>query len=422
MDLKYFRKIVLILFELSTFFIATNHFMEDRNMKRLKKVPIMFVSFIVMIFVSTIDSMSKKLLISITLLTVIIHLLYKGTIITKFSLAFLLVTFMAIVDYVVLLLVQENVDMYASVITRADKMFALLIMSKTITFMIVVMCTKIDKTSFDLDFDKWFRFIIMSLITVIGVLSYLLPEKDLFVPRKFLIPIIFLINNLLVYNILSDLLRLTNENRIRSINEERANNKLYLYKELEKKDQAKRKIMHDYTNTMLCVNGLLKENKINECQNYLERISAKYKEVNSIVITGKSIIDILIDNKYELATSKGIVMVLKLCNLKDVPISDDDLIVILSNLLDNAITAVDELTNSEKIIYVTIKNEDKFIISIINPIERETKVVDNLIKTTKKKSSEHGIGLKNIKDCVNRYNGRIEIDTKKNKFTYLIVI
>ncbi len=181
--------------------------------------------------------------------------------------------------------------------------------------------------------------------------------------------------------------------------------------------------MHDYSNTIICINGLLNENKITECKKYLSEISVNYKNSNYFIKTGNSLIDVLINNKYQIAVKKKIVMTLSLSNLSNINVKNSDLIVILSNLLDNAINASNKLKKEDKIINLSIKNnKDNLIITVINEIENKIIIKDNLIETTKNNKSNHGIGLINVRDCVKKYNGNIIINASNNKFTYLIKI
>lgn len=46
----------------------------------------------------------------------------------------------------------------------------------------------------------------------------------------------------------------------------------------------------------------------------------------------------------------------------------------------------------------------------------------NGFKTTKTDSGKHGIGMKNVSDCVNKYGGIMQVETEEDIFTVSIII
>lgn len=185
-----------------------------------------------------------------------------------------------------------------------------------------------------------------------------------------------------------------------------------------------RKFIHDYNNILLCIEGLLKEDKISECKEYIAKINMNTKSFRNHISTGNSIIDILINDKYQDAADHNIMMILKLCNLSNIPIDNYDMINILSNLLDNSIEACKKLESKPKQLFLKIKNtDDEFTITISNPIEEEISHDNNIISSTKNPDKfMHGIGMHSIKDAANKYNAKILISTKNQYFYYIINI
>ncbi|MFH0333864.1 GHKL domain-containing protein [Clostridium perfringens] len=107
--------------------------------------------------------------------------------------------------------------------------------------------------------------------------------------------------------------------------------------------------------------------------------------------------------------------------LKLIKVDDIELSIILNNLLNNAIEAV-EFLEERKISLKILENENYEII-IKNSI-KEDKQID-FIKLFKKgystKGKNRGVGLYNIKDIVNRYNGQLNL-INKNKYLIISII
>lgn len=229
---------------------------------------------------------------------------------------------------------------------------------------------------------------------------------------KFLLLLDFLIS-VIDISIISLILWCLFKNKI--ISKNNSNNSISL---------EERKFIHDYNNTLLCIEGLLKQNKINECKEYIGKIYINTKSVRDHISTGNSIIDILINDKYQEAVNHNIIMVLKLCKLSIIPIDSYDAVCILSNLLDNAIEACEKLEKSPKQIFLKISNsDDNFTITVSNPIEKEISHNNNVISSTKNPDIfHHGIGMHSIRDAANKYNAKILISTKDSFFYYIIQI
>nr|WP_286173306.1 GHKL domain-containing protein [Clostridium sp. WB02_MRS01] len=95
---------------------------------------------------------------------------------------------------------------------------------------------------------------------------------------------------------------------------------------------------------------------------------------------------------------------------------------ILGNLLDNAIDAL-EAIEDKRMVSVKIKlSRGQFIIKVSNTfngivIER----ANNLI-TKKKDDSSHGLGIKNIKKVLEKYNGSMDIEYNATTFTSILLM
>ncbi len=426
------KDLTLVIFELITLFIAVDGVFLKKNQSRLFQAVITSFFFfifvaVVYVFANLLPSDSTMLYFKVPiifiLITVFIHLLYVGKIVIQFIFSLLFIVFISLLDYFILLIVEKNITLYNSVYTKSDRIFMILLISKVIAFILVVLFVKNKKTFSYMDSKGLFKFAVVPFITLFSIIWQLKLGDTSIIPQRLLIPIVFIVINIVVYFMMKEVIEISEQNRIKSVNEEKMSAQLNLYKKIRENDKEQRKLMHDYTNTLLCIEGLIEDGKIEDCRKYLQGTVAKYKHNVGFIKTGNSLIDALIKIKYNEAVSKGITLVLNMCNLKDSGIEEDDLFVIMSNLLDNAIECVSNLEYRDKVIEFKIKNNsENFALSITNPIEEPLEVRDNLIRTSKKNKKNHGLGLVNVKEHVAKYNGRIIIKTDKNRFVYFIMI
>ena len=78
--------------------------------------------------------------------------------------------------------------------------------------------------------------------------------------------------------------------------------------------------------------------------------------------THNPLLDALLSKKYEEASRKGVMVYFDLPDLRDMPMGQTDLVIVLSNLLNNAIEAAAQADPPE--VYVRMrKSEDEVVLS-----------------------------------------------------------
>ncbi|MBQ9279349.1 MAG: GHKL domain-containing protein [Lachnospiraceae bacterium] len=182
-----------------------------------------------------------------------------------------------------------------------------------------------------------------------------------------------------------------------------------------------RKIRHDLKNHTYCLQELYKSKKYDELGNYIKDMAKLVEQADTSVHAGDEIVDAICSEKKNKAAKKGITLTVD-GKLSGVKLSALDTCTILANILDNAIEAVENLNEDKKHIELTFKrNENYMIITEANPTAHEPDIRDNNIITTKKDKSNHGFGLINIKDTVEKYEGECFLSsTQDDKSEYYI--
>ncbi len=186
-------------------------------------------------------------------------------------------------------------------------------------------------------------------------------------------------------------------------------------------DNIKR-LQHDFKNHLIALKELTTNCKTENFKDYVKDLEEKYEMNSEFVMTGNESLDGLINYKLQIMYDLGVKANLNINIPQNINIHVFDGIVILGNLLDNAIRALQEQKNGifqmdfiydRGTIFLHIKN------SYIGQIKKK----GNIFFTTKKDSDEpHGIGLSNVKLIVEKYNGDLSISTKENFFDVEIVM
>ena len=167
---------------------------------------------------------------------------------------------------------------------------------------------------------------------------------------------------------------------------------------------AQRKKVHDFRAHLNILNQLMKNQEYSAAEEYLEKITEQQTDRLFLVNTHHPILDALFNTKAAEATQKKISIDFEVNDLSNLPFDASDIVVLLSNLLDNAIEACQRYDKGDKTIHVMAVAQQDFFISVRNTSEPVT-IINSSIPTTKPEPQLHGFGLANIRLILEKYSG-----------------
>lgn len=182
-----------------------------------------------------------------------------------------------------------------------------------------------------------------------------------------------------------------------------------------------RKKTHDFQNQLAVIYGLAQQESPNgEIIKYVEPLLKKELLPTLITKTGRNVVDILLTQKYSAAIKNQISFQMQLGDLSTFPLSDEDLIVVLSNLLDNAFNACMAVSSFEerKVLLKMRTKEAAGFLYLENRTAHDIEILDNKIVAPKNKSIEHGYGLKNVTAILENINALYVFDYNSQKHLF----
>ena len=182
------------------------------------------------------------------------------------------------------------------------------------------------------------------------------------------------------------------------------------------KDQCK--LTHDFQNQLSVICGMAeREAPDSELLAFVHTVLKNSTSQSLVVKTGRLAADVLLSQKYHLARSKGISFSLQLDDLTHFGLKDEHLVVVLANLIDNAIEACEKIDNgkSKKMMLVMKVEEESSFLYIENTTAFPVKILDNQVVLPAKQSAEHGYGLKNATAILNSYKAVFAIVYKEEQ-------
>lgn len=162
---------------------------------------------------------------------------------------------------------------------------------------------------------------------------------------------------------------------------------------LEKSYRNQRKISHEFSHHLNTIQNLLDNAEYIVASDYVHKL--QNRKITSVfsVNTHNAIVDAILNEKYQVAMEKGIDMQIRVSDLSDVNIPLESIVVMLSNLLENAIEAC-LLCDCNKSIHFSFVCDSTIFITIVNTSNPVT-FIDGKPVSTKINSLNHGFGLDN---------------------------
>jgi two-component system sensor histidine kinase AgrC len=335
-----------------------------------------------------------------------------------------------LVDYFVLLL---NVAVFQSTAVIEQVYYVqgslLVILGKAILFLIVLLISHSigQKSSAVLLDSEWLRFLFFPIFTICTLIALVLTSgsihnqetDDLF----FVIAFGLAGMNIVVFYLMNDILEREMQLRESKIFEVQVKNQTDMYRAVSENFDNQRKKTHEYKNQMMCIDALIEKREYGQLEAYVQNICGKLNRELDAINTNHVIVNAIMNTKYQEALSKNILFVFQMNDLSALRISDEDIVVILANLLNNAIEAC-EKCKGKRIIKVKFVIEDEnVILSVRNTHENNLVFQNNEIQTSKETDmEEHGIGIRNIIQTIEKYGGSYVIRPEENEFYFSIVI
>ncbi len=272
---------------------------------------------------------------------------------------------------------------------------------------------------------EWIRFTIFPVFTMGSIMAMLAnfdttintKQKDVLLYMAFGMLII----NVLVFYLIHDILEREKQIREDKIFRERVKNETRMYHQISGNYDIQCKREHEYKNQIMVISALVKKRKLDELDRYLNKICSNISYKTDCIDTNNVVVNAILNTKYQEAKQKDVVFVLKVNDLSDLPIADEDIVVILSNLLNNALEACEKCNDKVLKIKFTKENE-QIVISVVNSFDGNILVINGDYHTSKEDLSTHGMGIKNVKEVVDKYGGTCVIRHDNYMFNFIILI
>lgn len=176
---------------------------------------------------------------------------------------------------------------------------------------------------------------------------------------------------------------------------------------IKRSNEELREFKHDLKNYLLPLQEAMETMPQSEMVKVWEKINQKIEDVQTLIQTGNSYVDSMINTKITLARSEKVDVKCTILSKME-GIDDLEFCSVFGNLMDNAIEAERKVTEKKEIIIFVEEKMGYLRLEIQNKIEKSVLNENSSLNTTKKDTSSHGIGHKSVKRTMQKVGGALK--------------
>ena len=434
--MEYITDVIVLIIEIVSCYSFFDIFAIKR--KRNKSQVVLSVLMLIVSSRLCVHFLKKYTIIKMLLMVLIIILamwfLYEISLVKTLILVFFVQSIVTITDYIVIMILAK---IYGDITTLggASSLIGrlILILSRLILFAILIVISRIsskkrNNVTADMSNKEWIQFLIFPIFTICAVMlmvnSVMKSYHSDIVPVYYIIAIGLIVLNLVVFHLISEILEHSRKMKEAQILRQQSIGQVGLYNSMRENYNIQRQRTHEYKNQIVCMDMLMKKKDYSKLEDYIGNISDGLDAQLDMVDTNNDVVNAILNAKYYEAIKNDVLFVLKINDLSDIKVSDEDIVTILSNLLDNAIEAAKQCNVGKRTVKIKLLSEDDVLtIAVSNTYKTEPMLTeDGYIRTTKNNKEEHGWGIRNIVATLEKYDAEYIIDYKNGEFVFSIMM
>lgn len=341
--------------------------------------------------------------------------------------------FFSALDYSVLFLADlfslqlENM-LIAKEEAYASNLAFLALPAKMVWILLLLMLRRIwkgKKNYKGLSHREWRKFGMVPLFTVAAMLSMYFcysGEKKVQAVYLFLAAGLIMVN-FLVLVLMQDILVNGELLREGALTAQKKESQLAHYRDMQAVYERQGRKMHDYKNQIRTMQVLLKEGDAQAAAALAERLTESISVEMAAVSTNHPIVDAVLNQKFHAAREQGVSMIFRVSDMQGLRLDEEETVILLSNLLDNAIRECVEVVRAGRKAVISIKlvqEGGKLIFSVKNPVAGKAQAAEGAAQDSD--GGMHGIGLMNVKAVVDKYGGDFATSCDGEKFRAVAIL
>lgn len=174
------------------------------------------------------------------------------------------------------------------------------------------------------------------------------------------------------------------------------------------KENAKR--MHDFHHHLKAILGLAESAGDEQVANYVrDLLKISFREAK-LCRCGNDVIDAILNCSAAEAQKQQTRFQYTVTLSKNLPVAPVDLCAVLGNQIENALEACRSIPDTDaRFVKINLTQKAGFLIFCVeNSAKSDPFSADGTLRSEKETDGHHGLGIKNIRDTAEKYNGRLK--------------
>lgn len=189
---------------------------------------------------------------------------------------------------------------------------------------------------------------------------------------------------------------------------------LQYYQDRLTHQEETRALWHDIKKYFSAIKTMIEADHSSEAEACYQELQKKFAQINQSVDVGNPIIDAVLSRAVKYAEDSSVKLESEVWIGPKFHIPSADLFIIIGNTLDNAIEACTALPPERRCVHVLLRQKNQLLYyEVSNPYASSK---------PSKPGRIHGYGLKNVRSCVEKNQGVLDISTENGIYMVKIVL
>lgn len=325
---------------------------------------------------------------------------------------------LSILEAIILYVIEMTADMGE----RGNAVVCLLCVIAILWFYYILLGKKLDKDAFYIDGHVWLIISVLMFL-ILGLISFFayILTKLTGIREKTAGLIMITAGGLAIFIFIYVMIYCFNAKQKyqteRDFLEEYNDQQKQYFENLLKKEQDTRQFRHDITAHLLQIQNFCENREHEKEEQYIRGLLNEISLINKKgYCVGNDIIDTIL-NTYLTPISSICMIMVKGYVDREINIAGKDLCVIVSNLVKNAVEAVEQCTYEKKIVFEVNQGKQFLDIKVKNTAETENIIIRSKYPITRKENKRiHGLGIRNVKAVAETYQGSYQYRIEKGYY------